>query len=171
MIDVQYTLLASDAEEGLKIVGFLVFLVIAVIGGLIQKGNKAKQDERERQAARERRRRRQAQRPAQPETLRARPAAQPQVQLTPLEPAGPPPPSIRKKGRVKLKPKKRSVADRHVGSDHVGRLAHADENVQAADAAPRVDLSAVEAARAAMIYHEVFSPPKALRQDKAMWEM
>jgi len=81
------------------------------------------------------------------------------------------PPDRPKTPKPRPKPKKAAITDRKVGSAHVGRLAHSEEVSRTEGGGVRVDLSAREAARQAMLYHEIFSPPKALRQDEGLWEM
>ena len=68
-----------------------------------------------------------------------------------------------------LKPRKTSVESRsrHVGSAQVGKLKHVEASEEI-DQMVRVDLVARDAARRAMVFHEIFSLPKALRQDAEM---
>ena len=187
MIDALGTLLAAgDGGDVIEILVLVAFVIISIVGGLIQKAGKAKKEKEEQDAARQRRReRREAQqqtqqgRTAPPQAAGRTQTLQPRqrqaMQLQPL-PQVPPKPrpkakakTIRKKSLVGSKPAKTSVEDRHVGSAHVGRLGHVEAK-HAGDQGLHVDLSARTAARQAMIYHEIFSPPKALRDDKQMWD-
>ena len=165
MIDALGTpLAAGDGGDAIQILVFIAFVVISVVGGLIQKAGKAKKEKEEQDAASQRRRERRQ--------------GQPQPQAMPLQPLPQIPPKPRPKARAKTirrkslagsEPAKTSVEGRHVGSAHVGQLGHVDAK-QAGDQGLHVDLSARAAARRAMIYHEIFSPPKALRDDKQMWD-
>ena len=189
MIDVLQTpLAAGDAGDAIEIVVILAFVVISIVSGIIQKAGKAKKEKAEQEAARQRRReRREAREQAQPvgqgqsaggqgrapQSLRPRPAAQVQP-FQPLQPLPQVKPqarakTIRTKSTVRSKRAQPAMADRHVGSAQVGRLHHVDA-VQAVDNSLHVDLSARAAARRAMLYHEIFSPPKALRDEKPMWD-
>ena len=144
-----------------------------------QEQEAARRRRRERREAREQAQQaKPAQRqPAQPAAGRQRqpkPFLQP-VQVQTLEQVKPKPKpparakTVRTKATIRRKRAKTAVADRHVGSAHVGKLQHADDK-QTADGSLHVNLSSRQAARRAMLYHEIFSPPKALRDDKQMWD-
>lgn len=182
MIDALQIPLAADDGNGTEFLVVLAVVVVSIIAGLLQKANKAKQEAKEQEQARQRRRQRTAARQGQAQPVQPAGMSQPPQTLRPQaarEVQTPPPVhpprrrlAVKAKSSTGFKPKKTSVEDRHVGSAHVGRLAHAEGvSSGAGGGGTRVNLSAREAARQAMIYHEIFSPPKALRQDKAIWEM
>ena len=176
MIDALGTpLAAGDGGDVIEILVLIAFVVISAVGGLIQKAGKAKKEKEEQNAARQRRReRREAQQQTQQGRMPPPPAAGRTQTLQPLPQVPKPRPkarakTIRRKSLADSEPAKTSVEDRHVGSAHVGRLGHVEAK-HAGDQGLHVDLSARTAARQAMIYHEIFSPPKALRDDKQMWD-
>jgi len=174
-----------DAIEALVI---LAFVVISIVSGIIQKANKSKAERKEQdEAAARRRRRAQA---AKPPGTDARPAAgaetleivQPVSTARTVPPVVPQvrpqrPPAAKKTPLRGLKPKKTSIASRRtgsarVGSAHVGRMEHV-ETGRDTETRPaiQVDLSAADSARRAILLHEIFSGPKALRNETEMWEM
>ena len=188
MMNVAQISLAAGNFEGFEILAVLAFVVISVISGLVQKSNKAKA-ELEEQAARRKRQQAGAQ-SAQADGAEARPAAGTAQGLQVLQPRpsrqvarqGRPklqparPPAVRKSPGSGLKPKKTSIESRHTGSAHVGsadvgRLAHANIGAeQITRHMIRVDLTGADAVKRAMILHEIFSPPKALRREKELWD-
>ena len=174
MIDALHIPLAAgdgDLTETLVILGFVV---LSIIGGLIQKASKAKAERKEQQQPR-----RPAHPPTEPQPRRQRAPGQADG-LQMLQPApGAALPEVKPSARTalggRLKPKKTSVESRHVGSarvgsTQVGRLRHVEQG-QRIDLMVHVNLASGDAARRAIIFHEIFSPPKALRRSAELWEM
>ena len=175
MTDALQIPLAAGDGGGFQILAVLAFVVISIVSGIIQKSNKAKKEAKDQEQARQRREQRTALRQQAPPagTSQGLQVLAPSVgRQAPPPPAKARlrPPAGRSDSRIGLKPKKTTVGDRHVGSAHVGRLAHADDSTVVGEGL-HVSLSTREAARQAMLLHEIFSPPKALREDKALWEM
>jgi len=174
MTDALQIPLGAGDGDGIEVIVVLVFVAFSIISGLLQKSSKAKKAAQEQEQARERRRQRAT---GQAPPARARAGLQ-LVAAPPARTVQPPPPAraarprpeVRAADRIGLKPNRSSVEDRHVGSAHLGRLSNAEASVAARESL-LADLSTAEAARQAMIYHEVFSLPKALRQGKELWEM
>lgn len=169
MIDaLQIPLAAGDGAGNLiQTLVIVAFVVITIIGGVIQKASKAKAERTKLQA------------PPRPEgaarqsDIEGLQVLQPEViDLQPAPAAKPPKPrpAAARIGARRLKPKKTSIESRRVGSAHLGKLEHSEAAEKIVQMV-RVDLAAREAARRAMIFHEIFSPPKALRQDAEMWEL
>ena len=69
-----------------------------------------------------------------------------------------------KKRLEKLKAKKSGLSHRHIEPQIVCEPSYVPETAKIAD------LSDLQKARQAIIFHEVFSPPKAMRQDGELWE-
>jgi len=186
--------------EGLGGLGDVLFIVVVVvlvlIGKLFQKNAEQRQEKENEQRGSEDRetmtRRRQegaAERPAPP-TTRLAPVPAPDRAATPAAPAptAPPTPAARKTKEQRLEARHlqdletaevgRALASRRLKGARVssrkkpGRLDAADE--QAVQGAVRamlnVDLSGRGQARQAILYHEIFSSPKALRSGKEMWD-
>lgn len=176
MIDVSQIPLAAKDFDGIEVLVILAFVVISIISGLIQKANKAKKQREEQAKAPQRPR--QAKPSPRPsagaeglQVLQAQAGVQTVPQIRPPRQQQARPPAGRGTRRRGLKPKKTSIESRRTGSAHVGRLDHVEKAEVAAGPAVQIDLSAREAARQAIIFHEIFSAPKALRQGAEMWEM
>ncbi len=172
MIDVSQIPLAAKDFDGIEVLVIVAFVVITIISGLIQKAGKAKKQREEQAKAR------QAKPSARPsagaeglEVLQAQAGVQtvPQTRAPRQQQARPT--AGRGTLRRGLKPKKSSIGSRRLGSAHLGRLDHVEEAEVAAGPAVQIDLSAREAARQAIVFHEIFSAPKALRKETEMWEM
>jgi len=171
--------------EGIGDVLFIVVVVVlALLGKLFQKSAEQRQEQKDEQRAAEDRET-VAQR--HPEVA-AEPPARPARRLAPAQAAAPPTSAAPKTREQRLKERHqqeletaeigRAMASRRLK----GRRASAkrrsgkpgDTDGQTTQDAVRpvrkVNLSSRSQARRAMLYHEIFSAPKALRSGKEMWD-
>jgi len=147
MMSISQIVLAADDVEGIfDLAWVVVMVIIAIAGAFAQKANKAKAARKEQEEAAGRRRQ----------------GTGPQPRLARRPQAG------RTAGAEGLQV---LIESRHTGSAHVGQLEHTETAEKSRTHAIRVDLSAVSAAKRAILLHEIFSPPKALRKEPEMWEM
>ncbi len=99
-----------------------------------------------------------------------------QARAVPLEPVeltpAPAPQPQRKRRKAKPKPQTMGTLQPTVHSalEDMSHAEGAPGAKRARGAGARVSLTARDAARQAMIFHEIFSPPKALRTGKEMWD-
>jgi hypothetical protein len=141
---------------------FIGFILLAVVGIVVSIAKKVAERKAEQQAE------------AKPRTFRAARATTNQAATDEngwIEVAPPP---------ARRTPLRRTLQDT-VGNPHPESL-WADQpgespHIRPAEAAPgperrhvAVDLSSSQTTQGAMIFHEIFSPPKALRQDADPWE-
>jgi len=164
------TPLANIQAEGDDLGGLLQLLalvaMVIVIAVAKWLGNKLEQKQSEQQAVEQARRQLEArQAPRAPQ-----PAPQPAFQ-TPQAPPAPPPLIVlepaRQHGLVEAEVALPSV----VHHDAYRRSAHGSmPSAARGPLAAMVDLSSPDALRQAVIYHELLSPPKALRRDPDPWD-
>lgn len=175
MNSLAYIILAAGDDSWVEIVGIVIFIGLGIIGSLFQKDKAKKQQEEEARKARKNsepsgRRQRQARapravQPTQPEQtvrvseeLRSRQQRQTQLDTDREKRLGAQvsPESDTDAIKARLVSVRSSEADTAPGQ------------ISEAEVIP--SLKTLADARKAIILHEIFSPPKALRQGGEMWD-
>lgn len=174
-----------DLDDIIQFVVILGFVLISIIGGIMQKRLAKKEQERRARGGDEAEGHRGVQTAKRPPWLVAEEVQPPQGQpAQPVRIAAPPPvpraDAIRSSPELQLHRARDPVQPR----PQIGRLTKKTTLGSLQTAAPQteqpappqqlaamVDLGRADEARRAIIYHEILSPPKALREGGEMWEL
>jgi len=182
MNQLTYILAAGD-DSWVEIVGIVIFIGLGIIGSLFQKDKAKKQKEEEARKARKK---------SEPSGRRQRQARSPRA-AQPTQPAPPTTPQPEQTVRVSDELRSRQQRQAQLERDREKRLdarVSPESDTDAiearlvsvrsseADTAPGQiseaevipSLKTLADARKAMILHEIFSPPKALRQGGETWD-
>ena len=201
MTDSAYILLADGGETLFELIPLLIFVVLAAVGGLAKRAAQKRQEQQQMMERRHGRSPQGAQpaRPlqsgaAQPPPVRPQRAApapprqaltvQPQAAKAPAQQRGRDSSEVRRRQLLRQR-QARSARRRKEPLDQAEHLHPVTSTVtplkSGLSAAPvqvahdekpqKLQLSDRQALRQAIVYHEIFSLPKALRRDRESWDL
>ncbi len=175
-----------DLDDIIQFVVILGFVLISVIGGIMQKRLAKKEQERRARGGDEAEGRRGIRPAKRPPWLVAEEVQPPERQpAQPVRIAAPPPvpradDAIRSSPELQLRPARAPVQPRPqirrpTKKTTLGTLQttvpQTKQPAPPQQLAAMVDLGRADEAQRAIIYHEILSPPKALRKGGEMWEL